>query len=120
MKFSKVSEHNYKDEIFKISKLFCRNARHLYELEDRNGTLNEGKFYGEELTPVPATKRTTYKIDKNLDKRCRKGIPQYLVRWKEYRKDFDSWVPAPSVKNISTRILIDFMCLFRSRPLEGL
>jgi hypothetical protein len=28
------------------------------------------------------------------------GILENLVHWKEYRKDFDSWVPAASVKNI--------------------
>jgi len=29
------------------------------------------------------------------------GILEYLVHWKGYRKDFDPWVPAASVKNIS-------------------
>jgi len=48
-------------------------------LEDLNGTLIEGQFYGEELTVVRVPKRTTYKTGKTLDKRYRNGILQYLV-----------------------------------------
>jgi len=67
-------------------------------LEDLNGTLIEVQFYGEQLITVRITKRTIYKIDKILDKRYRNGILEYVVRWKGYRKDFDSWVSGANVK----------------------
>ena len=86
MKFAKDSEENYTEEIFRICKVIRRTLRPVYELEDLNGTIIEGQFYGEELAPVRHTKHTTYKIDKILDKRYRKGILEYLVRWKGYRK----------------------------------
>ena len=89
MKFAKGSEQNYTDEIFRFVKLFAGRRGPLYELEDLNGTLIEVQFYGEELTPVRATKRSVYKIDKILDKRYRNGILEYLVRWKGYRRDFE-------------------------------
>jgi hypothetical protein len=69
-------------------------------MEDLNGTPIDGQFYQEELTPVRITSRTTYKIDKILDKRFRRGIREVLVRWQGYSQDFDTWVPAASVKNI--------------------
>lgn len=64
------------------------------------GTVIESQFYGDELTTVRITKSTTYIMDKILDKQYRNGILQYLVRWKCYRKEFASWVPAASVNNI--------------------
>ena len=100
MRFSKGAEQNYSTEIFRITKVIRRSPRPVYELEDLNKTPIEGQFYQEELTPARITKQTVYKIDKILDKRVRRGITEYLVRWRGYTKDFDSWIPASSVKNI--------------------
>jgi len=100
MKFAKCSEQNYTDEIFKIVKVIRRTPRPVYVLEDLNVTLIEGQFYGEELAPVRVTKCSVYKIDKILVERYRNGILKYLVHWKGYRRNFDSWIPAASVKNI--------------------
>jgi len=101
MKFAKSAEQNFSTEIFRIAKVIERRPRTLYELEDLNGTPIEGQFYQEELTRVRVTRHTVYKIDKILNKRVRRGILEYLVRWRGYSKYFDSWVPASSVKKIN-------------------
>ena len=49
MKFVRVSEQNYADEIFRIIKVIRRTPRPVYELEDLNGTLINGQFYGNSL-----------------------------------------------------------------------
>jgi hypothetical protein len=100
MKFAKATEHNFSTEIFRIVKVIHRRPRAVYELEDLNGTPIDGQFYQEELTPVRITSWTTYKIDKILDKGVRRGNREVLVRWQCYSQEFDSWVPAASVKNI--------------------
>jgi len=41
-------------------------------------------------------------IDKIPAKRVRRGFRMFLVRWKRYNVDFDSSIPAVSVKNILT------------------
>ena len=96
MIFANAAEQNISTEIFRTVKIIDRRPRANNEIKEINGTPIDGQFYREELTPVGITTRTTYKIDKILDKRVRRGIREYLVRWQEYIRDFDSWVPASS------------------------
>ena len=98
MKFARSAEQNFSTEIIRIANVIERRPRHLYDLEDLNGTPIEGQFYQEELTRVRVRRRTVYNIDKILNMRVRCGILEYLVRLRGYSKDFDSWVPASSVK----------------------
>jgi len=73
----------------------------VYELEYLNKQLIDGQF-SEELTPVRITKETQFQIDKIMATRVRKGIKEYLVRWKGYGPDFDSWIKASDIKKIYT------------------
>ena len=100
MKFAKGGEQNYTTEVFKIVKVLRRFPRPVYELRDLREQDIDGQFYGKELTPVRITSRTTYKIDKILKSRVRNGIREYFVSWKGYGPDFNSWIPASSVKNL--------------------
>jgi len=99
MKFSKSVEHNFSTEIFRVVQIMDRCQREVYELEDLNGAAKHVKFYQEELTPVCFTIRTTYKLEKVLYQRVKRDIRVYIVRWRGYCWDFDSWVPAYSLTN---------------------
>jgi len=100
MKFAKGAEQNFSTDIFRIAKVIESRPRPLYELDDLNGTPIEGQFYQKKLTRVRGTRRTVYKIDKILDRRVRRGFPENLVLWRGYSKDFDSWIPASSMKDV--------------------
>jgi len=99
MKFAKGGEQNFSTEIFRIAKVIESRPRPVFKLEDLNRTPIDDQFYQEELTPVPVTKSTFYKIDKIIDERVRRGIREYLVRWRGYSRDIDSWITASSVKD---------------------
>jgi len=100
MNFAKGGEQNYTTEIFKVRKVVHRTLRPVFELEDLRGRQIEGEFYSEELVPVRVVKQTTYEIDNILDKRVRRGILGYLVRWRGYRADSDSCVPATDIQSV--------------------
>jgi hypothetical protein len=101
MKFAKGGEQNYTTVVFRIIKVICRTTRPVYDLANLNRRVINVQFYNEELTPMRISRRTNLKIDKILSTRVRRGIREYLVRWKGYGPDFDSWVNAASVKNIN-------------------
>jgi len=90
MRFAKAAEHNFSTEIFWIVKVIHRGPRVFYELEDLNDTLIDAQFYQEDLSPVRITSRTTYSIDKIMEKRVSHGIREVLFRWQGYGQDFDS------------------------------
>jgi len=94
MNFAKSAEQHLSTQLFLIAKVIERRPRPLYELKDSY----TGAILSRKLTRVRVTRRTVYKIDKILNKRVRRGILEYLVRWRGYSKDFDSWVPASSAK----------------------
>jgi len=100
MRFAKPAEQNFSTETFKVAKANDRRQRAVYELVDLNGTPIDSQFHHEELTPERITDLTFYKTDKILHMRGRRGIRENLVRWRGYGQEFDSWVPAASVKNI--------------------
>jgi hypothetical protein len=100
MKFAKGFEQNFSKEIFRMAKVIEMQPRPVYELEDLNETSIDGQFYQEELSPIRVSKPTVYKIDKILNKRVRRGITEYLVPWRGYSKDFDSWIPESSVRDV--------------------
>jgi len=97
MKFAKGGEQNYTTEIFKVRKVVYSIPCPVFDLEDLRDQEIEGQLYGEELVPVRITKQTTYKIDKILDKRVRRGILENLVRWRRYSAEFNSWVRASDI-----------------------
>ena len=103
MIFAKSAEQIFSTEILRIAKGIEKRPRPLYELEDLSATPIEGQFYLEELTRVRVTRRTENKIDKILNKRIKRGILVYLVRWRVYSKDFDSLILASCVEDVQLR-----------------
>ena len=91
LRFEKGYAANWSEEIFTISKRLHR-VPPVYRLTDYNGEEIRGTFYEPELLSVIKPKHTKFLIEKVVTTRTRKGKKQYLIRWKGYGKEFDSWV----------------------------
>ena len=100
LKFAKGSEQNYTTEIFRISNVVRRVPCPVYVLQDLLGKHIDGHFYAEELSPVTVTNATTYAIDKILRRRSRGDSLEYLVRWRGYGPEFDSWIKVTTVQHL--------------------
>ena len=88
--FEKSYLPNYTKEMFTIYKRFVRQVP-VYKLKDDAGEILEGTFYEPELQKI-IKNYDVYRVEKILRKRKRKGVVEYLVKWKGYADKFNSWV----------------------------
>ena len=95
--FEKSYLPNWKEEIFTIREAISTNPP-TYRLKNYDGKLIEGSFYDHELQRIIKTD-DVYKIDKVISSRRRKGVKEYLVKWKGYPDKFNSWVKESDVQN---------------------
>ena len=99
--FEKEYDERWTGEIFKILKRFTRQTFPLYELEDIEGKGIVGNFYQMELQKVYYDPNATFKLEKVLKTRKRKGHEkESLVKWLHWPKKYDSWIPSSQVTGL--------------------
>jgi hypothetical protein len=88
--FKKGYLPSWSEEIFIVSAQIPTDPV-TYEVVDSNGEKLKGKFYEPELQKI-VKEDDVYKIEKVLKTRKRGSKTQYLVKWKGYSDNFNSWV----------------------------
>ncbi|XP_054283126.1 uncharacterized protein LOC129000373 [Macrosteles quadrilineatus] len=98
--FAKGYETNWSKEVFVVDREYGHHPLPLYVLHDLNGSPLIGRFYEEELQKVTVPPDRLYDIDKILDTKGSGRSKRYLVKWKGYGDEFNSWIPASEVKQL--------------------
>ena len=88
------------EEIFTITKLILRRLP-VHKILDYHGDELEGTFYEQKLQKVIKTDSDYYTVEKVIKSHMCNKQKEYFVKWMGYPDNFNSWVPASSVKNIS-------------------
>lgn len=97
--FEKGYETKWSEELFKIIKVI-KHPSPVYGLEDLKTTPIDGYFYESEIQQVRFVGDHVFKIDKILSTKGKGRSKQYLVKWKGYSNEFNSWVPASQLVRI--------------------
>ena len=85
--FEKSYTSNWSEEIFIIDDIKTSNV-HYYFLKNLQGEKIDGMFYEQELLKTNMKENDLYIIEKII----RKNKNKYLVKWRGYSNDFNSWV----------------------------
>ena len=85
-------------EIFPVTKII-RRVPPVYRLRDYVDDEIEGVFYAEELQKVRKSD-DIYKIEKILAQKKENGKVKGLVKWLEYHKKFNTWLPKSELRKL--------------------
>ena len=96
--FQKEYTQNWTEEIFTISKSIPSNPP-TYQIADFNGERLKGIFYEEELNHIIKTDNL-FVIDKILKRKKINDKIHYLVKWRGYSNEFNSYVEQEAVNNL--------------------
>ena len=84
--------------MFTIYERFVRQVP-VYKLKDDAGEILEGTFYEPELQKI-IKNDDVYRDEKILHMGKRKGVVEYLVKWKGYVDKFNSWVSERDISKL--------------------
>ena len=89
--FQKGYEQTFSYEVFEVNEVKDTYPV-TYGLKDYKGDLIEGSFYSSELQAVDVSDNI-WPIEKIVSTRTRGGKTEYLVKFKGYPNEVNSWIP---------------------------
>ena len=96
--FQREYDIKWSGEIFKISKRFVRQGQPMYRIIDWFNKPVKGTFYQKELQKVLVKDTDIFKVDKVLKYKGRGRNRLAKVRWLNWPKRFDSWIPVSDLE----------------------
>jgi hypothetical protein len=96
--FGRGYHEQFQREYFEIIAVNHRMPIVMYEIKSLNdGVVKRQKFYEGQLQP---TKDDSFKVEKVIKERTRRGRRELLVKWLDWSDRHSSWVPASNVTRV--------------------
>lgn len=97
--FEKSYWPNYTDEVYEVEKVMAKkNEPHTYDLKTKEGIPIAGKFYTPELSRTKYDRDSKLVIEKILATRKRRGLTEYLAKWKGRPEEQAAWITQADVE----------------------
>ncbi len=100
IEFSKEYDEKWTDEFFFISRREIKQNIPVYFIKDYNNEEIIGSMYSDELQKINFDVNTVYNIETIIKKRSVRGRKQVLVKWRGWRKQFNTWIDESEVGDI--------------------
>ena len=91
--FARGYHERWTREVFVVTKVETDATLITYRVKDLMDEEISGRFYAEELQLIEYDPNATFKIEKVLKTRRRRGQPEIFVKWLGYPEKFNSWIP---------------------------
>jgi hypothetical protein len=97
--FEKGYYPTWTDEVYKVTGATKGDKKAQYALADWQGKKIEGRFYPEEVQKVLGDVK--YRVEKILKEKRVGGRKQVYVKWVNFGPQFNSWIYADEVENVT-------------------
>ena len=98
--FDREYDEKWTDEVFQITDRTRKSNIPIYWLKDYDNDPILGSFYQSELQKISLDDETTYKVERIIKKRTRRGVKECFVKWDGWHRKFNSWIPETEIKDI--------------------
>jgi transposase InsO family protein len=97
--FEREYDTKWTVEFFIVAERFFKEDIPKYKLKDYANEEILGSFYENELQKINVDENTTYRIEKIIRWRHRRGHREALIKWVGWPSKFNSWIPQNDVIN---------------------
>ena len=96
--FARGFKSGWSKELFTVARRYPSKPVVTYTLQDLKGDLISGRFYPYELQLTIKPADAFHAVEKIVKTRGKGAKKEYLVRWEDYDRRFDTWILAKDLR----------------------